>query len=333
MANKSPLIFAGSGKVRNVQDGNIVNFDSGAEISNLGLAASVGSSALTIALKDKSGSDPSALSPVKIGFRNATAATGTYSQSVVTGALSLVISSGSTLGHTSAIAQYIYVYLLNNAGTIELAASSKLFDDNTIVSTTTEGGAGGADSRTTIYSGTGRSNVPIRLIGRLTSNQATAGTWASTMTEIAVGHVPGPAYKLIGTNTGNAPASDEVGYTVSSVIGSDTNYPTANQYGDLTSISVPAGIWDISVVFAHKLNGATVTQALFGIGTASGNNGANLADGNTQIELIPNVNNGASIPTYRVTLSSTTTYYLKYLANYSVATPRALGRISAVRVA
>src|SRR5690606_5418771 len=68
---------------------------------NFGLAASAGSSALTIALKGADGNDPSATNPVKIPFRNVTSATGTPSWLEVTAASSLVISSGSTLGVTS----------------------------------------------------------------------------------------------------------------------------------------------------------------------------------------------------------------------------------------
>jgi hypothetical protein len=160
--------------------------DQSYELSNLSLACSVGSSALTIAVKDKGGSDASASSTVKIGFRNATAATGTYNQRTVSGTLSLVVSSGSTLGHASGADQYIYVYALDNSGTVELAVSSALFDDGSIVTTTAEGGAGAADSNRTIYSSTARTGVPVRLIGRLKSNQTTAGTWAAVPTEISL---------------------------------------------------------------------------------------------------------------------------------------------------
>lgn len=149
------------------------------QVSNLGLATSVGSNALTIALKDASGSDASASSPVKIGFRSATASTGTYSQRSVTGALSVVVSSGSTLGHSDGIAHPIYVYAIDNAGTVELAVSTCPFPDNSIQSTTAEGGAGASDSNRVLYSTTARSNVAVRLIARLTSTQTTAGTWAA----------------------------------------------------------------------------------------------------------------------------------------------------------
>ena len=158
------------------------------ELSNLGLAASVSSSALTIALKQSDGStDPASGSgAVKVGFRSSTASSGAVSQVSVTGSLSVTVSSGSTLGHASGKEQYIYVYLINNAGTAELAVSSRRIDEGTLISTTAEGGSGGADDAYLVYSTTARSNVAVRLIGRLKSSQTTAGTWAATPTEISL---------------------------------------------------------------------------------------------------------------------------------------------------
>jgi hypothetical protein len=156
------------------------------EISNCSLAVSVGSSALTVALKDAAGSNPSGGSPCKIGFRSATAATGTYSQVSTTSAVSVVISSGSTLGCTSAVECSIFVYALNNAGTVELAImSSGALDEGTVQTSTTEGAAGAADSANVPYSTTGRSSVAFRLIGRLRATEATAGTWATSPSEVS----------------------------------------------------------------------------------------------------------------------------------------------------
>lgn len=162
--------------------------DSSYEISNLGLAASVAGNALTVALKQANGSDASSgASAVKIGFRNSTATTGQYTQRSVTGALSVVVSSGSTLGHSSAVNQYVYVYAIDNAGTVELAvAGSRLADEGALISTTADGGAGAADSKTTFYSTTARSNVAVRLIGRMKSSQTTAGTWATAISEVSL---------------------------------------------------------------------------------------------------------------------------------------------------
>lgn len=154
---------------------------------NYTLTATVAANALTVALKTLAGSDPSAGDPVTISFRNATLATGTFESVAATAATSVVVSSGSTLGQTSAVAEYVYVYAINNAGTIELAVStSKIRDEGERHSTTAEGGAGAADSRTVLYSTTARTDKAIRLIGRVRSTQATAGTWATAPSEIAL---------------------------------------------------------------------------------------------------------------------------------------------------
>lgn len=149
---------------------------SASEVSNLSIVTSVGASALTIAAKTQSGSNASGGDPISVGIRDAT---GGYTQRTITAALSLVVSSGSTLGQASALTARLFIYLIDNAGTLELAVSQKLYPDNQTISTTAEGGAGAADSGTVIYSTTARSNVNFRLIGTLDNTQTTAGTWAS----------------------------------------------------------------------------------------------------------------------------------------------------------
>lgn len=158
--------------------------DEPSALANVSISTSVGSNILTVALKGKDGADASATNPIRVAFRSATAATGTYSVVSITGALSVAVPDTATLGHASGVAMYIYVYLLNNAGTAELALSSSLFDTGTIVSSTTIGT--GSDSAATMYSTTGRSNVGCRLIGRLKSTQGTAGTWATAISEVSL---------------------------------------------------------------------------------------------------------------------------------------------------
>jgi hypothetical protein len=159
-------------------------------ISNLALATSVSSSAMTVALKTQAGSDPASSDKVQISFRNSTAATGTYTTRNVTGSLSITINSGATLGHVSAKDQYIWVYALDNSGTVELAVSgTRMWDEGSLQSTTAMSGS--ATGARVLYSTTARSNVPIRLIGRLKSNQTTAGTWAAVAAEITAN----PSYR------------------------------------------------------------------------------------------------------------------------------------------
>ncbi len=154
-------------------------------ISNLSFVASVSSNALTIALKDAAGADPS-VSSTAIGFRSATATSGAFVSRSITAALSIVVSSGSTLGHANGVAKNIWLYAIDNAGTVELAVSSNQFDESYLYSTTAEGGAGAADSESILYSTTARTNVAIRLIGRLLSSQTTAGTYAAVPTNVSL---------------------------------------------------------------------------------------------------------------------------------------------------
>lgn len=177
----------------------------GAQIINGKVSLSVGASALTAVIKGLDGNDPSAANPVLVMVPQLTSNTfnGTYSIRKITAALSVVVSSGSTLGHTSAVACPVYFYLIDNAGTLELAVSTKYFGTPAVVSTTAEGGAGGADTATVMYSTAARTNVPSCLIGRWKSTQATAGTWAAVTGEQQLYPFPFKTPKVTGyTSTG-----------------------------------------------------------------------------------------------------------------------------------
>ena len=141
------------------------------------ITASVATNALTITLN-----------PTSLDFRSATLGSGTVNTRQVSTAISLVISSGSTLGTISAQQSRIVVLAIDNAGTVELAAvniaGGNQLDETNLISTTAEGGAGGADSASTIYSATARTNVAYRVVGFVQSTQSTAGTWATAPSTI-----------------------------------------------------------------------------------------------------------------------------------------------------
>lgn len=136
------------------------------------ISTSVGSNALTITLN-----------PTAIDFRSTTLASGTVTTVDVPSAITLTVSPGSTLGTTNGILARLAILAINNAGTAELAivnlAGGVNLNESGVISTTAEGGAGGADSVSTIYSTTSRSSVVYRLIGFIESTQTTAGTWAA----------------------------------------------------------------------------------------------------------------------------------------------------------
>lgn len=182
----------------------------GFSMTNGTLTASVAANALTIAIKTKAGTDPSATDPVLVLFRNATAGTGDYTVISVAAATSLVISSGSTLGTTSAVASRLWVVGFNDAGTFRLGAinlsTSVPFGDDVIASSTAEGGAGGADSAGVYYTGTAVTSKAMKVLGYVESTQATAGTWATSPSKVQLysAGVPlhGAEIQVISTDTG-----------------------------------------------------------------------------------------------------------------------------------
>jgi hypothetical protein len=153
--------------------------DEASVLQNVGFKTSVGSNILTVSLQQADGAtDPTAGSPSKISFRSSTATNGGYDIRTVSSIVSVSASSGSTLGLISGNTEDVYVYAIDNAGTVELALSAnRYFDGGALQSPTAEGGAGGADSRSTLYSLTARTNVGVRLIGKIEFSLTTAGTW------------------------------------------------------------------------------------------------------------------------------------------------------------
>ena len=157
-------------------------------VQNLSFTATVGSKALTVALKGIDGNAPSATNPITIAFRSATATSSVLVLRTVTSATSVVLSSGSTLGFGAGATGKICVWAIDYAGTVELALSRRVnWSATELVSTTAEGGTGAADSATTLYSTTARTNVACRLLGNITiQTGGTAGEWDNAPTILAV---------------------------------------------------------------------------------------------------------------------------------------------------
>lgn len=147
----------------------------------------------------------------------------------------------------------------------------------------------------------------------------------------------GAAGQVQGTATNDNAAAGKVGEYISS-IGGFSNAPTSNQYGDLTSISLTAGDWDVSIQGKWASSGATWSYGEFFIGLVSGNSASGDASGDNQWAMFF-ANTALTIQDlvgvvsdYRMSLASTTTVYLKYSAIYTAGTPIAKGRITARRV-
>lgn len=144
---------------------------------NAKLVASRSGNAETLALKTLAGSDPSATDPVTWIGCNGTIA-------LVTSAVSLTISSGSTLGATSGTAFNLHFALVNDSGTFRIAVLNATnangwtrFSPAGVLSATSEGGAGGADTIKTVYSSAAITSKEYAHLGFISYSLATAGTW------------------------------------------------------------------------------------------------------------------------------------------------------------
>lgn len=230
-------------------DANNASTTSAFFVSNLGIKYSVAANAITISLTQSDGSSTptSGVGTVSASFRSPTATTGGYTVFNQTTALSITIPSTSTIGHTSAVNQYVWVYLLNDAGTNDICVSGVTVFLDTTLNAATQIAASGAGSSTgsVLYcSATHSGSLPTRLIGRFLVNEATAGTWASAPSSSEVS--PRPQYA----------STDWVQYTptLSAGFGTTTNVKVfSRRVGDSLELQ---GSWTTGTVAASA---ATMT--------------------------------------------------------------------------
>lgn len=157
------------------------------------LVESHAGNAATFAVKTLAGTDPSASDPVYFSFRNTTPGTGNYVLLQVTAALSLVVTSGSTLGFTSGVPARVWVVAFNDASTVRLGVINCVSGTNIyplgqfpVASSTAEGGAGGADSAQVFYTGSAVTSKGYAILGYASYEDglATAGSWDASPTRL-----------------------------------------------------------------------------------------------------------------------------------------------------
>ena len=140
------------------------------------ITASVSANALTIGI-----SAPAANSPSSLEFRNPSLANGAPVAVTLGSALSLTVPSGATLGTVSGQTARLYFALAYNGGTPVLCVCNGFIDETALQSPTTISGT--SNSANVIYSAAAVSaNSPIRVIGFVDINEATAGIWATAPT-------------------------------------------------------------------------------------------------------------------------------------------------------
>jgi len=223
------------------------------------ISASVSGNALTVTLN-----------PCTLNFRSSTLTSGAFLTRSVPTAITLTVSSGSTLGTTSAVESKLAIVAIDNAGTVELAIINSTvygaFDEAELISTTAEGGVGGADSGSVFYSTTARTSVAFRVIGYVISTQATAGTWASAPSNLSGNSVIEPAVpSQLSTASGSAPSYSARAW----VIFDGTGTPAILASGNVSSIT-DNGTGNYTVNFTTALPDANYAVSGDGAWSQSG---------------------------------------------------------------
>lgn len=265
-------------------------------LQNASLSVSAAAGALTIALKDALGNDPSAASPISIGFRNATGTTGTPTTLRITGATSLVISSGSTLGVTSSTAFRLWVVGFNDGGTFRLGVINCANTSTNVIypltpwvvaSSTAEGGAGGADSAGVFYTGTAVTSKAYRILGYLewSSSGLTAGTWATTNLIYVQSY--GPEIPLPGTAIRAIPFSTTTRGTASTSTSFTATGVTLD--GTITLTSAANGIRVMAQGGLGANTGATTGNNAVTVRVIRGTSGNTQIGANFQVSGITNL--------------------------------------------
>ncbi len=172
-----------------------------------------------------------------------------------------------------------------------------------------------------------------------TANQIAASTSAGTATLslpsalIAPGTIAATS-GFVGQSSNTAPTAGNIGEQIRSAVPfASAVTSTTTTVTNVTSISLTAGIWEISgIVMYTGMTTATFQQA--SIGTTSATIGT-VGDNAIQSTFVSTTAGdfGVSIPAWRLALSTTTTVYLVGQGTYSAGTGKLYGRISATRVA
>lgn len=108
----------------------------------------------------------------------------------------------------------------------------------------------------------------------------------------------------------------------------------SGNYFDITSLSFAPGDWDTVALGEFDRGGGTFTDFAVGIGTASGNSSAGLVLGDSYMRISGAAEDtiACTVAGYRISIATTTTYYLKGRAVFTTANGTAYGRLTAVRV-
>jgi hypothetical protein len=132
---------------------------------------------------------------------------------------------------------------------------------------------------------------------------------------------------VVGSITGSAPAAGNLGERIESNSTTNQTATTSTQFSDLLSISLTAGVWDVTALAISNGNASTFSSFRYALSLNSGNtttdhvNGKNVTETTASTAFGTNDRDTVGITPWRVTVSATTTVYFKQAFTYTVGTP------------
>jgi hypothetical protein len=249
--------------------GSFAPFVQGTTLINGKVSATASAGALTIALKTVAGDDPSNESSVYCSFRTSN---GSYVAREIVASNTLILSNGSTLGLSNGVAARLYVLGIDDGATFRLGAvycsqtgNFLKLDELTAINAQAEGGVGGADSASNIYSTAIVTSKYYRILGYLDWNSGlvTAGVWtAPDVIELAR-----PGTKKPGDEVYSFEINDGAVQTGTTVMILDDTIPQSTGEGDQyytfdVSPTSPANFADIEILLncAHSVAGGLIVS-------------------------------------------------------------------------
>lgn len=144
---------------------------------------------------------------------------------------------------------------------------------------------------------------------------------------------------VLATATNDAATSGYIGEPADGIQSTYTNYTTTATYQNIASITLTPGDWDISAQGTFSVNSSTLTvtaNAIFVISTTTAS-ASGATDGRNKVFIAQSSLTGTAsqqsvaIMPYRVSIISTTTYYLNTQATFTGGNPQFVGSIHAKR--
>ena len=190
--------------------------------------------------------------------------------------------------------------------------------------------------------GTGRASQTayMPIVGGTTTTAAqqsvATGTQGYVLSYQGASSIPTWVNTYPGITSGSAPASGFIGEQVRSYVAqaSAVTLTPSGSSVNVTSISLTAGIWDVSCVCAVVQtvagSGSTAGCSIVTVSGTGGTDGDNSVGGPAPVMNVYAVY--PTIPSYRLTLSATTTVYMTGNMSFSTGTWKGYGRLSATRV-